>query len=486
MAQTVVMPQLGNSVESCLITAWHVKVGDTVAANTVLCDIETDKSSMDVPAGVAGVVLALRGAEGDDVPVKSPIAIVGEPGEQVPSDAGDSGADAATGGAGEGDAHAELEAASGGEATSVPEPTADSESGDDHAEPADGPAPQVNADAPSGDRPASPRARNLAASTGVPLSAVAEASGPHGRIIARDVEAAAQAGPGLTAGARAAAEAGSYQPGMAGTGIGGRVTRADLARGAAAPVETPAVAPAAPAAAPAVEAGSVTETPLKGIRKLIAERMKESLAISAQLSYDASAPATALLALRARLKATDPSLGLNVVTIGDLVGLITARVVANYPAINAHLVDGVLRSYADVHLGMAVDTPRGLLVPTIRNAGTMGLRQFAATTKDLAAQAQSGKISPDLLAGATFTVTNLGSFGIESFTPIVNQPQTGILGINAIVPRAVANKDGSVGVEQRISFSLTADHQVVDGADAARFLRDLTTAIASADLFLLG
>ncbi len=464
MAQTVVMPQLGNSVESCLVTAWHVKVGDTVAPNTVLCDIETDKSSMDVPAGVSGVVLALLVAEGDDVPVKSPIAIVGEPGEQVPSDPVAAPAEAAA---------PTLAAETAPTPAAAPEPAA---------------APD-DATRDATDRPASPRARALAAATGVPLTAVAEATGPHGRIIARDVEAAAQAGPGLTTGARGAAESLGYQPGMSGTGIGGRVTRADLADAAADPPAPAATEPAAAPAAPvpsAGEPGTVTETTLKGIRKLIAERMKESLAISAQLSYDASASATALLALRARLKATDPSLGLSVVTIGDLVGLITARVVANYPALNAHLADNVLRSYADVHLGMAVDTPRGLLVPTIRNANAMGLRQFAATTKDLAAQAQSGKISPDLLAGATFTVTNLGSFGIESFTPIVNQPQTGILGINAIVPRAVANQDGSVGVEQRISFSLTADHQVVDGADAARFLRDLTTAIASADLFLLG
>jgi len=213
--------------------------------------------------------------------------------------------------------------------------------------------------------------------------------------------------------------------------------------------------------------------------------MRESLAVSAQLSYDMSASAEAVLALRARLKATDPSLGLNLVTIGDLIGLVTAKVVRNHPNLNAHLVDGVLRSFSDVHLGMAVDTPRGLMVPTIRNAAAMGLREFAATTKDLAAQCQEGRISPDLLSGATFTVTNLGSFGITSFTPIVNLPQTGILGINAIVPAATIDAAGNVGVERRISFSLTADHQVVDGADAARFLRDLTTAIASVDLFLM-
>jgi pyruvate dehydrogenase E2 component (dihydrolipoamide acetyltransferase) len=440
-----------------LITAWHVAVGDTVEASTVLCDIETDKSTMDVPAGVAGTVLALLVAEGDDVPVKSPIAIIGAPGEAVDAPAAPA---------------AEATPASAEEAAPAA-PVA----------PSTATAPSVEAPvATSGqDAPASPRAKAAAAAGGISVHAAGAGTGPHGRIIERDVQAALAAGPGFTAGARGSD---AYTPGQTGTGIGGRVTTTDLT--APAPVAAPA-APVAPAATSiaAPVAGAVTETPLKGIRKLIADRMRESLAVSAQLSYDMSAPAEAMLALRARLKATDPSLGLNVVTIGDLIGLVTAKVVRNHPNLNAHLVDGVLKSYSDVHLGMAVDTPRGLMVPTIRGAAAMGLREFAATTKDLAAQCQDGKISPDLLSGATFTVSNLGSFGITSFTPIVNLPQTGILGINAIVPAATIDKDGNVGVERRISFSLTADHQVVDGADAARFLRDLTTAIASVDLFLM-
>jgi pyruvate dehydrogenase E2 component (dihydrolipoamide acetyltransferase) len=451
MATTVVMPQLGNTVESCLITAWHVAVGDTVESSTVLCDIETDKSTMDVPAGVAGTVLALLVAEGDDVPVKSPIVIIGAPGETV--DAPPAPA-------------AEVAPASAEEAA----PAAP-------VEPSVGTAPPPAPVAPAAaDAPASPRAKAAANAAGIPVQAAGVGTGPHSRIIERDVEAALAAGPGVTAGARGSD---TYAPGQTGTGIGGRVTTTDLA----APAAPEPVAAPAPIAAPA--SGTVTETPLKGIRKLIAERMRESLAVSAQLSYDMSASAEAMLALRARLKATDPSLGLNVVTIGDLIGLVTAKVVRNHPNLNAHLVNGVLRSFGEVHLGMAVDTPRGLMVPTIRNAAAMGLREFAATTKDLAAQCQEGRISPDLLSGATFTVSNLGSFGITSFTPIVNLPQTGILGINAIVPAATIDKDGNLGVERRISFSLTADHQVVDGADAARFLRDLTTAIASVDLFLM-
>ena len=449
MATTVVMPQLGNTVESCLITAWHVKVGDTVEVSTVLCDIETDKSTMDVPAGVAGPVLALLVEEGDDVPVKSPIVVIGEPGEVVDTPS----------------APVAEAAPASAEPVAAPAPSA----------PAAPTAVVTPAEVPTEDAPASPRARAAADAAGISVQSAGVGTGPHGRIIERDVAAAVAAGPGLTAGARGSD---TYAPGQTGTGIGGRVTTGDLAAPAAAPVAAPA-----PIAAPT--SGTVTETPLKGIRKLIADRMRESLAVSAQLSYDMSASAEAMLTLRARLKATDPSLGLNLVTIGDLIGLVTAKVVSNHPNLNAHLVDGVLRSFSDVHLGMAVDTPRGLMVPTIRNAADMGLREFAATTKDLAGQCQEGRISPDLLTGATFTVTNLGSFGITSFTPIVNLPQTGILGINAIVPAATIDKDGNLGVERRISFSLTADHQVVDGADAARFLRDLTTAIASVDLFLM-
>ncbi len=452
MATTVVMPALGNTVESCLVTAWHVAKGDTVEASTVLCDIETDKSTMDVPAGVAGTVLALLVEEGDDVPVKSPIVIIGDPGESV---------DVPTVPAAEA-------APAAAEESAPAAPLAPSTSTT--------PAVEAPAASPGHDAPASPRARATATAAGIPVQAAGAGTGPHGRIIERDVAAALAAGPGLTAGARGSD---AYTPGQTGTGIGGRVTTNDLTATSA------PQAPAQPTPVTAPTAGTVTETPLKGIRKLIADRMRESLAVSAQLSYDMSASAEAMLALRARLKATDPSLGLNVVTIGDLIGLVAAKVVRNHPNLNAHLVDGVLRSFGEVHLGMAVDTARGLMVPTIRGAAAMGLREFAATTKDLAAQCQEGRISPDLLQGATFTVTNLGSFGITSFTPIVNLPQTGILGINAIVPAATIDKDGNVGVERRISFSLTADHQVVDGADAARFLRDLTTAIASIDLFLM-
>ena len=462
MAQVVVMPQLGNTVESCLVTTWLVAVGDTVEAGTLLCEIETDKSAMEVPSGVAGTVLALLAEEGDDVPVKQAIAVVGAVGDSV-----------------------DEALAAAGQAAPASEPTVEPA-----AEPtgsATTPVPGVtppSAVPTAGGAAVSPRARGVAAGAGIAADRLA-GSGPGGRVITRDVEAAIAAGPGLTAGARAAAD--GFVPGAVGTGIGGRVTRADLAAaagdGSSAAMTTPVVP--GPASVATGFPGAFTDAPLKGVRKVIAERMMASLATSAQLTYTATAPAAALLALRKRLKgAADPEL--SSVTVGDLVGYAAVKTLARHAVVNAHLSDGVLRTFASVHLGMAVDTPRGLLVPTLRFSDTMTLRQFSTLSKNLAMEAIGGSISPDLLSGATFTVSNLGAFGIESFTPLLNVPQVAILGVDAIFPRAVIHADGGVGAEQRIGFSLTADHRVIDGADAARYLKDLCAAVADIDLTVLG
>lgn len=447
MAQVVVMPQLGNTVESCLVTAWLVEVGDVVEPATLLCEIETDKSAMEVPAGISGTVLALLAETGDDVPVKQPLAVVGEPGEDID------------------------DLLDGPDETPMNEPAAD------RAEPV--PAEPVVTRAAEPSEPAtgiSPRARTLAASHGIAADLLT-GTGPHGRVIERDVRDVIAAGSGLTRGARA--EASGFVPGAAGTGIGGRVTRADLAATASEHDAT------TPDAAGGEFPGEFTDTPLAGVRKVIAERMMSSLATSAQLSYTTTAPAAGLLRMRARLKgAADPELA--GVTIGDLVGYATVRTLLRHPLLNAHLAGGRLRRFASVHLGIAVDTPRGLLVPTLRSADTLTLRQLSVRAKALAAEAATGSISPDLLGGATCTVSNLGSFGIETFTPVLSVPQVAILGVAAIVPRAVPNPDGSITAEQRIGFSLTADHRVIDGADAARFLKDLVAAVTDIDLTALG
>lgn len=445
MATIVVMPQLGNSVESCIIVEWMIAEGDTVSLDQTLASIETDKSTMEVPSTAEGTVLKLLWEEGDEVPVKDPLIIVGEPGEDISG------------------------LVPGGDAA-----------------PAEADAPAEQAAAPEAAAPAfateratgavSPRARALAASNGVDASAIAEGSGPHGRVIERDVAAAIAAGPVLTSAARAAGVSA-----VEGTGIGGRVSVADAGR-------VPEAAPAAAVAAPAAAAdfpGASTSAPLKGVRKVVAKRMMESLTSTAQLTLNTTANAAGILAMRKKVKNADESLGLNKITLNDLVCFAVSRTLLKYPVFNAHLEDGVLTEFEQVHLGFACDTPRGLLVPVIRSAQALGLKAFSDEAKRLAGGAIDGSLSPEFLSGGTFTVSNIGSFGIETFTPVINLPQTAILGVGAITPRPAVAADGTIGVEQRLNLSLTIDHQVIDGADGARFLRDLVAAIENIDVTVL-
>lgn len=446
MATIVVMPQLGNSVESCIIVEWMIAEGDTVSVDQTLASIETDKSTMEVPSTAEGTVLKLLWEEGDEVPVKDPLIIVGEPGEDISGLV--PGGDAAPA---EADAPAE-------QAAAAPEAA----------------APTFATERATG--AVSPRARALAASNGVDASAIAEGSGPHGRVIERDVAAAIAAGPVLTSAARAAGVSAAE-----GTGIGGRVSVADAGRTAEA---APAAAVAAHAAA-ADFPGASTSAPLKGVRKVVAKRMMESLTSTAQLTLNTTANAAGILAMRKKVKNADEALGLNKITLNDLVCFAVSRTLLKYPVFNAHLEDGVLTEFEQVHLGFACDTPRGLLVPVIRSAQALGLKAFSDEAKRLAGGAIDGSLSPDFLSGGTFTVSNIGSFGIETFTPVINLPQTAILGVGAITPRPTVAADGSIGVEQRLNLSLTIDHQVIDGADGARFLRDLVAAIENIDVTVL-
>ncbi len=447
MAAIVVMPQLGNSVESCIIVEWLIK--DEVAVDQTLCSIETDKSTMEVPSTEAGTVLKLLWEEGEEVPVKDPLIIVGAPDEDisalVPTSEGGN----------------ETPAAAETETTPLCE---------------EAPAPSFATSAANG--AVSPRARALAGAKGIDVSAVTEGSGPHGRVIERDVQAVIAAGPAYTSTAQ-------HLGGTAesGTGLGGRVTTADLARPAA---ESAAVTQAPVVAIPAADfPGASTSEKLKGVRKVVAQRMMASLTQTAQLTLNTSAKADGLLAMRKKFKNSDESLGLNRITLNDLVCFAVVKVLPKYPVFNAHLEDGVLTTFEQVHLGFAADTPRGLLVPVIRSAQSLTLKQFSAEAKRLGLAANEGNLSPDYLSGGTFTVSNIGAFGIESFTPVLNLPQTAILGVAAITPRPCVNTDGSVGVEQRIGLSLTIDHQVIDGADAARFLKDLVAAIENIDITVL-
>jgi pyruvate dehydrogenase E2 component (dihydrolipoamide acetyltransferase) len=463
VAHVLIMPRQGNTVESCIITRWKTPEGAEVGADQTVCEVETDKASFDVPAGAAGVLLKILRPEGDDVPVLEPIAVIGQKGEDWK---------AAVGGAAAAAAPLASAAPAAAAAVSTVAPTAPAATVSHNA-------PSANPAAASGASFASPRARKLAESQGLDATALA-GSGPGGRVIERDVAAALEGRPALTAAARAAVAAGSSVP-AAGSALGGRVGLVDLGK----PSPVPAASGVAPTGAKVAYSDGYTDTPLKGVRKLISERMRGSLTSTAQLTFNGTANAKQIMALRARFKASDPSLGLSEVTIGDLVLYAVSRVLPRFPSANSTLENGTLRTFERVHLALAVDTPRGLMVPVIRNADLLSLRELSAESKRLAAACQSGGINPDELSGGTFTVSNLGAFGIESFTPVLNAPQVAILGVDAIMPRAAAGPNGTVVLEQRMGLSITVDHQIIDGAPAARILKAFADAIADIDLLLM-
>jgi pyruvate dehydrogenase E2 component (dihydrolipoamide acetyltransferase) len=379
-------------VESCIITDWKVKEGDAVNADTVVCEVETDKAAFELPAGAAGIVLKILRNAGDDVPVLEPIAVIGEAGEE--------------------------------------------------------------------DRQhISPRAMGLADKEGLAADAL-QGSGPGGRVIERDVRAALDAGPGLTVAAKATSTGMAALP-ETGSGLGGRITVEDLSSPRL--ITTPAVA-------------EYADAPVKGIRKIISDRMLKSLAETAQFTLNAQAQVGRLQDIRNRMKAKGSDGTTRPPSVNDFILFAVSRILPRFTYMNAHLLGDTIRTFNRIHLGHAVDTPRGLMVPVIKNANLLSLAQISAEAKRLAAACQNGQVRPEELSGSTFTVSNLGSLGITSFTPVLNTPEVGILGVCAISDCAWQ--------EPYIGFSLTINHQAVDGAPAARFLKALCEAVADVDLLL--
>ena len=418
MATIVIMPRQGQSVESCVITEWKKKKGDKVALKDVLFSYETDKSAFDEEAAVEGVLLETFCEDGDDVPCLNPVCIIGNEGEDISA------------------LIAEAKAKLGGE-----EAPAAPAAAEEKKEEAPAAAP-VTAAAPAsadGFVRISPRARNLAEKTGADISK-AEPTGPMGRIIERDVNALID--KGIFVGAKTEAPA----------------------------AEAPVAAPAA-AAAPAAEYEDVK---MPNIRKVIAKAMHNSLSNMAQLTLNTSFDATEIMAFRAKVKAGGEAMGMNNITLNDVILYAVSRTLLKFKDLNANYLDDkeIIRYFSHVNLGVAVDTPRGLLVPVIPAAETLSLNEISAKAKDLANAAKAGSISPDQMSGGSFTVSNLGNMGLESFTPVINPPQTGILGVDTIM-RRVKNVNGQDVFYDAMGLSLTFDHRVLDGSPAAKFLKEL-------------
>ena len=516
MAVAVTMPKQGITVESCILTKWNVKVGDTVKEGDVLFSFETDKSSIEYSSEASGEVLAILCEEGDEVPVLSAVAVLGKKGEDISAFLGKKGEPSAT------EIKAESSAAptetvdvSKIDATPVTMPksgiTVESciltkfavkvgdtvkvgdplfsyetdkssfdlesevsgdvlaifyEEGDEvpvgnnvlaigkkgvdasalspkssaakvsevktevKEEPVKAEVKSEVKVSSDGVIHASPRAKNLAAKLGVSLDS-AVGSGPNGRIIERDVREASV----------------------------NQKTAVETAK-----EETKAIE----------DVKAFTDEKMPNIRKVIAKNMMLSLSTMAQLTHNISFDCTNISAFRKYLKANAEKLKLPNITVNNIIVFAVSRVLKNHKDLNANLINGdTMRYFAHANVGIATDTPKGLLVPTLFGADTLSLSELAVQSKKLSQDAIDGKLSPEYLTGGSFTVSNIGTFGIESFTPVINPPQTGILGVNTMETRVKIGDKGEIVPYTAMNLSLTYDHRALDGAPASKFLKEL-------------
>ncbi len=442
MATAIKMPRQGQSVESCILTEWYKNIGDKVSAGDLIFAYETDKASFEEEAQADGVLLARFYEGGDEVPVLVNVAVIGAEGEQVDEFRPDG--------------------AAGDNATEevLPETS-------DQVEEEESVAQVVSASG-NGSLGVSPRARKLAAEKRIILEGIA-GSGPGGRIIERDVLEEIKSGKRLTPLAQKKLEGEGLAVPSRGKTPFGKISSKDL-------VESSSAAGASVKSTAAIVAtGDYTDIPLSNVRKIIANAMYNSLQNSAQLTHHMGANASKMLQLRNEVKNRVKEGYSYNITLNDMVVYAVIRALKIHPEANAQFIDGKIRLFNKVNMGLAVDTERGLLVPALLNADDLSLPGLSSQLKGVVEAARGGNVSPDLLApeAATFTISNLGNYGVEMFTPVINLPQVAILGVNTIVQRPATLADGSFGFQPFIGLSLTYDHRAIDGGPATQFLAEI-------------
>lgn len=442
MPIVIEMPKLSDTMTEGTLVKWRIKPGDSVEIGDIIAEVETDKATMEMEAFDEGIVHQILIAEGSKVAIGAKLAVLRAPDEDPATISPEtlSGASAQA-------------AAPAAPAALAPGTPAASAAG--HA---DGSAPAASA-APAavptaiGRVKASPLARKIAAAKGVNLASL-QGTGPGGRIVAADVEKA------LTSpAARPAAAAASPAPATS----------------------TPA-APAPIAADPA--AGDAEVVPLTGMRRVIAERLLASKTQIPHFYLTIEVDAGPISKLRRQLNAISESAGGSKITINDFILLATARATAAHPKVNASFAGDRILQYRSVNLAVAVAVEDGLVTPVIRNAQNLTLRQISDAVKDLASRARSKKLKPEEYQGGTITVSNLGAYGIETFSAIINPPQAAILAIGAIVKKPVVNDKDEIVAAERMSITLSCDHRVIDGAIGAEFLSTLRRLLENPALML--
>lgn len=449
MAKTVKVPVLGQSVEEVRIVQWFKQVGDTVAVGEALGELETDKTNMEFASTEAGTILSFLAPVDAYVKVEEPVVVVGESGEVASPPAPDNGGVVATA----------VVAPAPTPAVAAPPP----------------PSPVIEGGGGSA-LDASPRARRIADELGVSIRDLAgKGTGPNGRIIERDVEAAHTALVQAAAQATAALEApavrisplaqaiatgeGVNLSAVAGSGAGGRITADDVRA---------ASVPPAPATAPTA-AGS-REVKLAGLRKRVADNLSKSVREKPHVTLNLAVDMTEANRLRKQLlPAIEKSDNVRI-SPTDLIVKACGHALREHPMVNAHIVGDTMTLFEAVHIGLAVSLgDDGLIVPVIKEVQSKGLTQLAKDRVDLAARARTGKLTSDEVTGGAFTITNLGNYGVQSFNPIIPPPQVAILGVCTITDTIVA-VNGAPAVRPMMGLSLSFDHRAIDGAPAAAFL----------------
>ena len=443
------MLQMDQTMTKGKIGKWLVKEGDTVTQGQPLLEIETDKVVHEQESPAEGVIAQLLAEEGANVPVNALLAIIAAPGEAVER--------------------------------------IETDTKTEQQKPVEPSQPNVTSSVTTAIEPkASPAARQLAEKLAIDLVQV-KASGPGGRILESDVQRYIDLrGPAPTEettrlkasplARRLAKEHAVDLHSIVGSGPDGRIVRDDVLQASAAAVEAPVVE------TPVLQ--QATEViPMEGIREIIADRMTLSVQTNANVTLHTEVDATALVELRGmlndKLQAREVSL-----TYTDLLVKVVAHALKEHPRINATLTDEGIYLLSEINIGVAVALEDGLVVPVVRNADTERLSEISAQVKNFAERARSNQLTPGELQGGTFTITNLGNFGIDAFTPIINPPESAILGVGRILKKPVVHNDEIV-IRSMLTLSLTFDHRVVDGAPAAQFLQAVSGYIQDPYLLLV-
>lgn len=417
------MPRLSDTMEEGVISTWVKQVGDKVASGDVLVEIETDKAVMEYEAYEDGFLVKQSVSEGDTVPIGAVIGVIGDSPDAVPDDSGSGGSEPAAeesadeDGSGD-DASAEAPSAEDAP-VEAPAPSSDDES--------DGPRPRT-----------SPLARRLAREYGLDINRI-QGSGPKGRIVRADIEAAAKDG-GARESAPAAPAAQESKP--------------------------------AAAAAPAFDDGRDSEElKVSNVRKVIARRLTESKQTVPHFYLRRTIDAEALKGFRGQINEQLASTGAKI-SFNDLIVKASATALKLHPAVNSSWVDDKLLQHRRINVGVAVAVEGGLVVPVLHETDRATLSEISTRTRELAGKARDGKLKPQEMSGGTFSVSNLGMFGVDSFSAVINPPEAAILAVGAMRQEPVV-VDGEVVVRNRISLELSVDHRAVDGAVGAAFLKDL-------------